>query len=110
MPTPKKTAKNAGYDRVNQQNLEQPQNLEEMLQNLDRITFDIHIMGGKACIRGMRVPVSLVLNLLANGKTPVEIIDNYPYLEPEDIQQSILYAAWLSEDKVIPLAQAQEKV
>jgi uncharacterized protein (DUF433 family) len=61
-----------------------------MLQNLDRITFDIHMMGGKACIRGMRVPVSLVLNLLANGKTPAEIIDDYPYLEPEDIQQSIL--------------------
>lgn len=80
-----------------------------MLQNLDRITFDTHMMGGKACIRGIRVPVSLVLNLLANGKTPAEIIDDYPYLEPEDIQQSMLYAAWLSEDKVIPLAQLQEK-
>lgn len=74
-----------------------------MLQNLDRITFNIQIMGGKACIRGMRVPVSLILNLLANGKTAAEIIDDYPYLELEDIQQSMFYAAWLSEDKVIPL-------
>ncbi|AGF53452.1 ssl5025 (plasmid) [Synechocystis sp. PCC 6803] len=64
-----------------------------MLQNLDRITFDLQIMGGKACIRGMRVPVSLILNLLANGKTSEEIIDDYPYLESEDIQQAMLYAA-----------------
>lgn len=74
-----------------------------MLQNLDRITFNLQIMGGKACIRGMRVPVSLILNLLANGKTAAEIIDDYPYLELEDIQQSMFYAAWLSKDKVIPL-------
>ncbi|MBE9203464.1 DUF433 domain-containing protein [Synechocystis salina LEGE 06099] len=80
-----------------------------MLQNLDRITFDLQIMGGKACIRGMRVPVSLILNLLANGKTPEEIIDDYPYLEPEDIQQSMLYAAWLSQDKIVPLPQKRER-
>lgn len=62
-------------------------------------------MGGKACIRGMRIPVSLILNLLANGKSSAEIMDDYPYLEPEDIQQAMLYAAWLSEDKIIPLGQ-----
>lgn len=80
-----------------------------MLQNLDRITFDLQIMGGKACIRGMRVPVSLILNLLANGKTSEEIIDDYPYLESEDIQQAMLYAAWLSQDKIIPLFQQRER-
>ncbi len=64
-------------------------------------------MGGKACIRGMRIPVSLILNLLANGKSSAEIIDDYPYLEPEDIQQVMLYAAWLSEDKIIPLRQSK---
>ncbi len=80
-----------------------------MLQNLDRITFDLQIMGGKACVRGMRVPVSLILNLLANGKTAEEIIDDYPYLEPEDIQQSMLYAAWLSQDKIIPLPPKRER-
>lgn len=72
-----------------------------MLKDLDRITFDPKIMRGKACIRGMRIPVSLILNLVANGKTTREIIEDYPYLEPEDIQQSLLYAAWLSEEKVI---------
>ena len=68
----------------------------------DRITFNPRIMAGQACIRGMRVPVSLVLNLVANGKTVAEIIEDYPYLEPEDIQQSLMYAAWLAREKVFP--------
>jgi uncharacterized protein (DUF433 family) len=67
--------------------------------NLDRITFNLKIMGGQACIRGMRVPVSLILNLLANGKTTEEIIEDYPYLETEDIQQSLLYGAWLAREQ-----------
>ena len=50
-------------------------------------------MAGPACIRGMRVPVSLVLNLVATGQTPEAIIEDYPYLEPDDIQQSLQYAA-----------------
>jgi len=66
----------------------------------DRITFDPKIMGGQACIRGMRIPVSLVLNLLANGKTSQEIIEDYPYLETEDIQECLTYAAWLAQEKV----------
>ncbi len=70
-----------------------------MSPSLDRITFAPKIMTVKACIRGMRVPVSLVINLLANGKTTAEIIEDYPYLEPEDIRQSLLYAAWLTEEK-----------
>lgn len=61
---------------------------------LERITFDPRMMAGQACIRGMRVPVSLILNLVANGKTVAEIIEDYPYLEPEDIQQSLMYAVW----------------
>ena len=69
---------------------------------LDRITFNPRIMAGQACIRGMRVPVSLILNLVANGKTAAEIIEDYPYLEPEDIQQSLLYAAWLAREHVYP--------
>ena len=70
------------------------------MTKLDRITFDPNIMGGKACIRGMRVTVSLILNLVANGMTMDEIIRDYPYLEPEDIQQALRYAAWLSEESV----------
>jgi uncharacterized protein (DUF433 family) len=69
---------------------------------LDRITFDPAIMGGRACIRGMRVTVALVLNLLANGMSNAEIIDAYPYLEVEDIQQALRYAAWLAEESVHP--------
>lgn len=69
------------------------------MQNLDRITFNPKVMGGQACIRGMRVTASLILNLLANGKTTEEIIEDYPYLEPEDIQQSLLYAAWLAREQ-----------
>lgn len=70
----------------------------------DRITFDPQIMAGQACIRGMRVPVSLVLNLVANGKTTAEIIEDYPYLEAEDIQQALQYAAWLASDRVYSFA------
>jgi uncharacterized protein (DUF433 family) len=68
----------------------------------DRITFEPRIMAGQACIRGMRVPVSLILNLVANGKTVAEIIEDYPYLEPEDVQQSLMYAAWLASERVYP--------
>jgi uncharacterized protein (DUF433 family) len=70
------------------------------MTKLDRITFDPNIMGGRACIRGMRVTVSLILNLVANGMTMDEIVRDYPYLEPEDIQQALRYAAWLSEESV----------
>jgi len=70
------------------------------MTKLDRITFDPNIMGGRACIRGMRVTVSLILNLVANGMTVDEIVRDYPYLEPEDIQQALRYAAWLSEESV----------
>jgi uncharacterized protein (DUF433 family) len=70
---------------------------------LNRITFDLTIMGGHACIRGMRVTVALVLNLVANGMTTADIIDAYPYLEPEDIRQALQYAAWLAEDAVYPV-------
>ena len=57
-------------------------------------------MGGKACIRGMRITVSLVLKLLASNMTPSEILEAYPYLELEDIQACLNYAAFLSEEKI----------
>ena len=68
----------------------------------DRITFDPHVMGGKASIRGQRITVSLVVNLVANGMTSEEILAAYPYLEAEDIRQSLRYAAWLAEETVLP--------
>ncbi len=76
------------------------------LPGLDRITFDPNIMAGHACIRGMRITVALVLNLLAGGMSGQEIVQEYPYLEPEDIRQVLLYAAWLADESVIPLEQA----
>jgi uncharacterized protein (DUF433 family) len=75
----------------------------------DRITFDRNIMAGQACIRGMRVPVSLILNLVANGKTITEIIADYPYLEQDDIRQSLQYAAWLTQERVY-IRQGAEQV
>jgi uncharacterized protein (DUF433 family) len=66
----------------------------------DRITFDPNIMGGQACIRGMRIPVSLIVNLVAHGKSVEEILEEYPDLEPEDIKQALEYAAWLASEKV----------
>jgi uncharacterized protein (DUF433 family) len=66
----------------------------------DRITFDPKIMGGRACIRGMRVTVSLIVNLVANGMSIKEITGAYPYLKPDDIQQALQYAAWLAEETV----------
>ena len=61
-------------------------------------------MGGKACIRGLRVTVSTVLGLLAAGRTREEILQAYPYLEREDIEEALAYAAWRLEERKIPLA------
>ncbi len=70
---------------------------------LDRITFDPEVMGGRACIRGMRITIALILNLVANGMTVEDIIKAYPYIEPEDIYQALRYAAWLADETVYPL-------
>ena len=59
----------------------------------DRITFDPNVMSGRACIRGMRITVSLIVNLVANGMTVKKIMESYPYLEAEDIYESLKYAA-----------------
>ena len=60
-------------------------------------------MGGRACIRGMRVTVSLIVNLIASGSTHEEILEAYPYLDKEDIVQALKYAAWLAEEAVHPI-------
>jgi uncharacterized protein (DUF433 family) len=71
--------------------------------NIDRITSNPNIMNGKACIRGMRITVSIVLNLLANGLDKKEIIELYPYLEHEDIDQCLQYAAYLAEEELFTI-------
>lgn len=71
----------------------------------DRITFDPQVMGGKPCLRGMRVTVGTIVGLIASGATPEEILEDYPYLEREDITAALSYAAWRVEEIEVPLAQ-----
>jgi len=66
----------------------------------ERITFDSEILGGRACIRGMRVPVSVVVGQIAHGATTDEVLADYPDLEREDIRQAMEYAAWLAQEEV----------
>ena len=66
----------------------------------DRITFDSNIMGGRACIRGMRIPVSVIVGQIAHGANFDEILENYPDLERQDIQEAIEYAAWLTQEEI----------
>jgi len=66
----------------------------------DRITFDPKILGGRAAIRGMRIPVSVIVGQLAHGATFEEVLAGYPDLEREDIQQALGYAAWLTQEQV----------
>lgn len=66
----------------------------------DRITFDATTMGGRACIRGLRIPVSMIVNQIAHGATFDEILTGYPDLERADIQEAIEYAAWLAQEEV----------
>jgi uncharacterized protein (DUF433 family) len=71
-----------------------------------RITMDPAVMGGKACIRGMRVTVGTIVGLLAAGRSHEEILKAYPYLEPGDITEALAYAAWRVDERDVPLAVA----
>jgi uncharacterized protein (DUF433 family) len=73
---------------------------------LDRITFDPDVMGGRACIRGLRVTAGMIVGMVATGHSPAEILKLYPYLEPEDITQALKYAAWRAEEIELPLQPA----
>jgi uncharacterized protein (DUF433 family) len=70
---------------------------------LNRITVDPKVMQGQACIRGLRIPVRLVLKLLGNGKTVEEILADYPELERDDVTQCVAYAAWLASERSFPI-------
>jgi uncharacterized protein (DUF433 family) len=70
-------------------------------RTFDRITVEPGKCDGKPCIRGLRIPVHLIVRLVANGKLPAEIIADYPELEPDDIRQAIEYAAWLANEKTL---------
>jgi len=75
--------------------------------DIERITFDASVMGGKPCIRGMRVTVGMIIGLVATGKSREDVLALYPYLEEEDISAALAYGAWRSEEKELPLAMAR---
>jgi len=73
------------------------------MEKFDRITIDPQIMGGQPCIRGLRIPVSLIIKLIAGGKSTEEILEEYPELEEEDIKQALKFAAWMVSEKQLPM-------
>lgn len=83
-----------------------PHPLKRHMKNLTRITINPEIMGGKPCIRGMRVTVGMILGLMATGHSYDEILRAYPYLEKEDLMESLAYAAWRVEEIEVPLGLA----
>ena len=74
------------------------------MNTLDRITFDPTVMGGRACIRGLRVTVSMIVGLVAEGRTLTEILEAYPYLEEDDVRQALAYSAWRASEIELPFA------
>ncbi|PKN62401.1 MAG: hypothetical protein CVU57_24245 [Deltaproteobacteria bacterium HGW-Deltaproteobacteria-15] len=73
------------------------------MKTLTRITFDPEVMGGKPCIRGMRVTVGMIVGMIASGQTKDDLLRLYPYLEAEDIDQALSYAAWRAEEVEVPV-------
>jgi uncharacterized protein (DUF433 family) len=76
------------------------------MKPLSRITLNPEVMGGKPCIRGLRVTVGTVVGLLANGRSIDDVLKAYPYLETEDIYEALAYAAWRADEIEVPLASA----
>jgi len=76
------------------------------MKDLKRITLNPHVMGGKPCIRGLRMTVGTIIGLFASGLKSEDILKMYPYLELEDLMEALSYAAWRSEEIEAPLATA----
>jgi len=74
------------------------------MRRLTRITLNPRVMGGKPCIRGLRVTVGTVVGLFASGHSPAQILKAYPYLEKEDLREALAYAAWRADEIDVPLA------
>jgi uncharacterized protein (DUF433 family) len=79
-------------------------NRQQKAMSIERITHNPDVLGGKPCIRGLRVSVATILGLLASGKSRERILEAYPYLEPEDIDAALGYAAWRLEERDEPLS------
>lgn len=76
------------------------------MEPLDRITQQPEVMGGKACLRGMRVTVGMVVGQIGAGRSVDDLLADYPYLEREDVMQALRYAAWRTEEREVMLAKA----
>ena len=74
------------------------------MEQLDRITLSPSNMGGKACIRGQRVTVGMIVGQIGAGRTIDALLEDYPYLEREDVMQALRYAAWRAEEREVRLA------
>jgi uncharacterized protein (DUF433 family) len=77
---------------------------DRLMDKLDRITMRPDQMGGRACIRGMRVTAGMIVGQIGAGVTIEELLAEYPYLEREDVLQALRYAAWRAEEREIKLA------
>jgi len=73
------------------------------MPKLERITIDPAVMGGKPCIRGLRVTVGMILGFISTGKTHEQILQLYPYLEAPDIDEALAYATWRVEEQEVPV-------
>lgn len=69
------------------------------IQGLERVTIDSRVMGGKPCIRGMRVTIGMIVGMMASGHSKERLLEMYPYLEPEDIDQALEFASWKVDEK-----------
>ncbi len=76
------------------------------MKHLTRITFNPEVMGGKPCIRGLRVTVGMLVGLVAAGHSTADILRAYPYLEVDDVQEALSYAAWRVEELDVPVSHA----
>jgi uncharacterized protein (DUF433 family) len=75
------------------------------MDTLDRITVDPTVMGGKACVRGLRVTVGMIVGQIGAGRAVDEVLADYPYLERQDVLQALRYAAWRAEEREVALVQ-----
>jgi uncharacterized protein (DUF433 family) len=74
------------------------------MTGFERITFDPQVMGGKPCVRGLRVTVGMIVGLVASGKATTEVLKSFPYLEDEDIRQALAYAAWRTQEHDVSIS------
>lgn len=84
-------------------NCDPPNPARYYMPTFNRITFDPQVMGGRPCIRNLRVTVGMIVGLFAAGRSEQEILQAYPYLQPEDLRAALAYAAWRAGEQEVPL-------